>query len=283
MKQTFEFATYEVVAPHVAKIMQNRPQARNAQNNRMTYDLNACFDLAAQDDDIKVVLLGGEGPHFSSGHDLRGFGPRTDPLVGVWQPSSEGGVHSRYSFEQEVFLGMCRRWRDIPKPTIAMVQGKCIAGGLMLAWVCDLIIASDDATFVDPVVAMGVCGVEFFNHPYELGIRKAKELLFTADVWDAREAHRLGMVNHVVPRADLETFTLAMAARIANKPSFALKMTKQAVNTAQNNMGQRETMDTTIALHHMCHAHNAEMENRAVRRAGLPEKFREPSPAAAAE
>ena len=75
---------------------------------------------------------------------------------------------------------MCRRWRDFPKPTIAMVQGKCIAGGLMLAWVCDIIIASDDASFVDPVVAMGVCGVEYFNHPYELGIRKAKELLFTA-------------------------------------------------------------------------------------------------------
>jgi enoyl-CoA hydratase len=161
------------------------------------------------------------------------------------------------------------------------VQGKCIAGGLMLAWVCDLIIASDDATFVDPVVAMGVCGVEFFNHPYELGIRKAKELLFTADVWDAAEAHRLGMVNQVVPRAELEAYTLAMAARIANKPAFALKMTKQAVNAAQNNMGQQATMDTSIALHHLCHAHNAEMEGRAVRREGVAEKFRDPAPAPA--
>ncbi len=284
MKQEFELATYEVVAPHVAKIMQNRPQARTAQNNRLTYDLDACFGLAARDEDIKVVLLGGEGPHFSSGHDLKSWGKMTDPLVTTWSPSKEGGVHSRYSFEQEVFLGMCRRWRDFPKPTIAMVQGKCIAGGLMLAWVCDLIIASDDATFVDPVVAMGVCGVEYFNHPYELGIRKAKELLFTADVWDAQEAHRLGMVNHVVPRPDLEQFTLDLAARIANKPAFALKMTKQAVNTAQNNMGQQSTMDTTIALHHMCHAHNAEMESRAVRREGLPEKFRgEPAPVKAAE
>jgi enoyl-CoA hydratase len=279
MKREFELATYEVVAPHVAKIMQNRPAARNAQNNRLTYDLNACFDLAGRDEDIKVVLLGGEGPHFSSGHDLKSFGKLVDSPVTAWTPSTEGGVHSRYSFEQEVFLGMCRRWRDFPKPTIAMVQGKCIAGGLMLAWVCDLIIASDDATFVDPVVAMGVCGVEFFNHPYELGIRKAKELLFTADVWDANEAHRLGMVNHVVPRAELEAFTLAMAGRIANKPSFALKMTKQAVNTAQNNMGQQATMDTSIALHHLCHAHNAEMEGRSVRREGVAEKFRDPAPA----
>ena len=149
----------------------------------------------------------------------------------------------------------------------------------MLAWVCDLIIASDDASFVDPVVAMGVCGVEYFNHPYELGIRKAKEFLFTADVWSAQEAHRLGMVNHVVPRAELEPFTLAMANRIAEKPAFALKMTKQAVNVAQNNMGQQTTMDTTLALHHMCHAHNSEMEARAVRREGVPEKFRDPAPA----
>lgn len=274
MRQEFATTTYEVVAPHVAKIMQNRPQQRNAQNNRMTYDLDACFELAAKDEDIKVVLLGGEGPHFSAGHDLKGFGPFEDEPVTMWSPSREGGVHSRYSFEQEVFLGMCRRWRDFPKPTIAMVQGKCIAGGLMLAWVCDLIIASDDAIFFDPVVAMGVCGVEFFNHPYELGIRKAKELLFTGDVWDAHEAHRLGMVNHVVPRDTLEAFTLGLAARITNKPSFALKMTKQAVNTAQDNMGQRATMDTSIALHHLCHAHNSEMEARAVRRAGLPEKFR---------
>ncbi len=275
MKTEFETATYEVVAPHIAKIMQNRPAQRNAQNNRLTYDMNACFDLAARDEDIKVVLFGGEGPHFSSGHDLRGFGAREDTPVGTWVPSTEGGVHSRYSFEQEVFLGMCRRWRDFPKPTIAMVQGKCIAGGLMLAWVCDIIIASDDAAFMDPVVAMGVCGVEYFNHPYELGIRKAKELLFTSDWWSAQEAHRLGMVNQVVPRAELEEFSLAMAKRIAEKPAFALKLTKQAVNTAQNNMGQQATMDTVIALHHMCHAHNYEMETRAVRREGVPEKFRD--------
>jgi enoyl-CoA hydratase len=275
MKKEFETTTYEVVAPHIAKIMQNRPNARNAQNNRMTYDLNACFDLAARDEDIKVVLFGGEGPHFSAGHDLRGFGPREDTPIGTWVPSTEGGVHSRYSFEQEVFLGMCRRWRDFPKPTIAMVQGKTIAGGLMLAWVCDIIIASDDAQFMDPVVNMGVCGVEYFNHPYELGIRKAKELLFTADWWSAEEARRLGMVNHVVPRAELEEFSLAMAKRIAEKPAFALKLTKQAVNTAQNNMGQQATMDTVLALHHMCHAHNSEMEMRAVRREGVPEKFRD--------
>ena len=100
-------------------------------------------------------------------------------------------------------------------------------------------------------------------------------MLFTSDWWDAEEARRLGMVNHVVPRAELEDFSLAMAGRIADKPLFALKLTKQAVNTAQDNMGQRSTMDTVLALHHMCHAHNSEMEMRAVRLEGVPEQFRE--------
>ncbi|MGE0666943.1 MAG: enoyl-CoA hydratase [Sphingomonadales bacterium] len=262
--QEFETATYEIIAPGIARIMMNRPAIRNAQNVQMTYDLNACFDLAARDEEVKVVILGGADPHFSSGHDLSGFGgkvPGRDfELVGTWGMPSEWNIHAHYSFEKEVFVEMCRRWRDFPKPTIAMVQGKCIAGGLMLAWVCDIILASDDAMFVDPVVAMGVCGVEYFAHPYELGIRKAKELLFTSDWWSAEEAHRLGMVNHVVPRAELQDFTLSMAKRIAEKPAFALKLTKQAVNTAQNNMGQRETQDTVFALHHLTHAHSNEMQ-----------------------
>lgn len=283
----FETVTYEIVADGVAKIMQNRPEARNAQNNQLTYDMNAAFDKAAQDDEVKVILFGGEGPHFSSGHDLRGLGTKKlgedFPVVGTSSGFTKGGVESRYATEQEIFMGMCRRWRDIPKPTIAMVQGKCIAGGLMLAWVCDLIIASDDAEFMDPVVAMGVCGVEYFNHPYELGIRKAKELLFTSDWWNAEEAHRLGMVNQVVPRDELESYSLTMAKKIAEKPAFALKLTKQAVNTAQNNMGQQATMDTVLALHHMCHAHYAETENLAVHREGVHEKFRDGMKPKAAE
>ena len=259
MNTTLRTTTYEVVRPHVAKIMMNRPGVRNAQDHQLTYDLNACFDQAAQDNDIKVVLLGGEGPHFSAGHDLSAPSQPEHPPVGTWGLSDEEGVHRRYSLEQEVYLGLCRRWRDMPKPTIAMVQGKCIAGGLALAWVCDLIVASDDAAFIDPVVGMGVCGIEYFAHPYELGVRKAKELLFTADWWSAEEAHRLGMVNHVVPRAELETFALAMACKIAEKPALALKLAKQAVNTARNNMGERATMDTSFALHHLCHDRLAEL------------------------
>ena len=182
----------------------NRPEARNAQNLQMTYDLNAAFDQAVQDDAVKVIILAGNGPHFSSGHDLRPGAKNTAgvdfPPVGNWGGFAEPNAHGRFAREQEIYLQITRRWRNLAKPTIAEVHGKCIAGGLMLAWACDLIVASDDAEFCDPVVTMGVCGVEWFVHPWELGPRKAKELLFTADVWSAEEAHRLGMVNHVVPR-----------------------------------------------------------------------------------
>jgi len=98
---------------------------------------------------------------------------------------------------------MCRRWHDIPKPTIAAVQGKVIAAGLMLMWVYDIIIAADDASFRDMTVEFGVNGVEWFNHPWEFGIRKARELLFPGDAIEASEANRLGMVNHVVPADEL--------------------------------------------------------------------------------
>src|SRR5947209_6991387 len=283
----FETIVVERPEPRITRIVMNRPEARNAQNLQMTYDLNAAFDQAVQDDTVKVIILAGNGPHFSSGHDLRPSGKNAAgvdfPPVGNWGGFAEPNAHGRFAREQEIYLQITRRWRNLAKPTIAEVHGKCIAGGLMLAWACDLIVASHDAEFCDPVVTMGVCGVEWFVHPWELGPRKAKELLFTADVWDANEAHRLGMVNHVVPRSELESFTIALAGRIANKPAFALKMTKQAVNTAQNNMGVQATMDTSIALHHMCHAHNRETEARAVRREGLPEKFRDPAPMKAAE
>ena len=135
------------------------------------------------------------------------------PVVGTWTDFDAKGAEGRYGREMEIYLKMCERWRNLPKPTIAEVQGKCIAGGLMLAWVCDLIMASDDATFKDPVIDFGMPGVEFFMHPWELGIRKGKEFLFTADELGAEEAKACGMVNHVVPRDRLSAETLALAEK----------------------------------------------------------------------
>jgi enoyl-CoA hydratase len=159
--------------------------------------------------------------------------------------------------EQELYLGMCRRWRELPKPTVAMVQGACVAGGLMLAWACDLIIAADDAFFADPVVKMGIPGVEYFAHPYVMSPRLAKEFLFLGEKIGAERALAIGMVNRVVPRAALEAETFDVAARIGQMPRFALALAKKAVNQAEDRMGLRDTMDATFALHHLAHAHNS--------------------------
>ena len=188
--------------PKVARITLARPEARNAQDTTLLYELNDAFDRAAQDDDVSVIVLAADGPHFSSGHDLRERDGLTTiqerRTVGTWCGFGCAGAEAQMSREKEIYLGFSERWRNIPKPTIAQVQGKVIAGGLMLVWPCDIIIAADDAEFIDNTVAMGVCGAEFFQHPWEVGIRQAKEMLFTSDALSAAEAHRLGMVNRVV-------------------------------------------------------------------------------------
>jgi enoyl-CoA hydratase len=246
-----------------AVITLNRPRYRNAQNSAVTYALDAAFARAVNDDDVAVLVLAGEGDHFCAGHDIGTPGRDIDvsferTAVMWWDHVGKQGADNRYAREMEVYLGMCRRWREIPKPTIAMVQGACIAGGLMLAWVCDLIVASDDAFFADPVVRMGIPGVEYFAHPWVLGPRFAKEMLFTGDRFDAARAYQLGMVSRVVPRAELAEATFALADRIADMPAFGLALAKRAVNQCEDQMGMRNGMDSVFGLHHVAHAHNAE-------------------------
>lgn len=269
----FETIRYEQPAEGVARIVLARPEARNAQDLTMTYEIDAAFTRAGADDAIKVVILAADDPHFSSGHDLRGKAGKTlDDFeqISQWGAFDAGGSEGRLGREMEIYLGVSKRWRDFPKPTIAAVQGKCIAGGLMLAWVCDLILASDDAQFRDPVIDLGACGVEWFAHPWELGWRKAKELLFTADWFSAQDAERFGMVNQVIPRAELETAAVELAKRIAAKPAFALKATKLAVNQMQDAAGFQNGMNTVFAWHQLCHAHNMQMFGMAVDPSGLP-------------
>ena len=259
----FETIVYEQPAERVARIVLDRAGARNAQSMGMLYELNDAFDRAAQDDEISVIILAANGPHFSSGHDLRDSeGPRVvadHRRIGTWCGFACEGAESQMATEKEMYLGLSERWRNIPKPTIAAVQGKVIAGGLMLAWPCDLIVAADNAQFQDNTVSMGVSGAEFFNHPFEVGVRAAKEMLFTSDFLSADDVHRLGMVNHVVALDELESFTLKLASRIAEKPLFALKLAKEAVNVAQDNQGRTNAMQTSFAYHQLCHSHNQQI------------------------
>ena len=258
-----EVVTYEV-RDHIAYVTLNRPDYRNAQNSVMTYALDAAFERAVEDDDVKVIVLSGNGEHFSGGHDIgtpgRDHHVHYDNKAALWWDHlGKPGGDQRFARETEVYLGMCRRWRELPKPMIAQIHGACIAGGLMLAWCCDLIVASEDAFFSDPVVRMGIPGVEYFAHPWVLGSRFAKEILFTGDRFSAQRAYEVGMVNRVVPRADLEAETRELAGRVAQMPRFGLALTKKAVNQCEDLMGQRAGMDSVFGLHHFAHAHNAEV------------------------
>ncbi len=259
--ESSEIVLYEARGP-IAIVTMNRARYRNAQNAKMTHALDAAFTRAMTEDAIKVVVLRGEGDHFSAGHDIGT--PDRDihksfPRVATqwWEHEDKEGAEAMFVRESELYLGMCRRWRDMPKPVIAMVQGACVAGGLMLAWICDLIVAADDAFFADPVVKMGIPGVEYFAHPFVMSPRQAKEFLFLGEKLAASDALRIGMINRVVPRAKLEEETLAIATRIATMPRFALALTKKAINQAEDRMGLRDTMDATFALHHLAHAHNS--------------------------
>ncbi len=246
----------------VAVLHLNRPRYRNAQNVALLHALDDAFQAAVADDDVGAIVLAANGKHWSAGHDIGTPGRDIDgPFehrATSWYPHhGKPGAEDTFVREQEAYLGLCRRWRELPKPTIAAVHGACIAGGLMLAWVCDLIVAADDAFFADPVVRMGIPGVEFFAHAHVLSPRKAKEFLFLGERMSAADAAAAGMINRVVPRAELLPTALAMAHKIAEMPRFGLALTKMAINQAEDRMGLRDTMEHVYGLHHLAHAHNA--------------------------
>jgi enoyl-CoA hydratase len=264
------FITVERPASDIARIVLNRPEKRNAQNSALLYQLDDAFTAAAADNDVKVIILAAQGPDFSSGHDLsepftvHEDGPRS--CCGGWDsPGIEGG----WETERELFVGLCNRWRNLQKVTIAQVHGRVIAGGLMLVWPCDLVVASDDATFSDPVVAFGVNGHEFFRHPFEMGARRAKEALFTGRDISADEAFQWGMVNRVVPREQLEQETLNLAAVIALRPMMGLKLAKLSVNQAEDRMGVSDTVANAHSLHVLGHANNLHMHKSFIDPSGI--------------
>jgi enoyl-CoA hydratase len=267
--ETRDGIRYEEPAPGVARVVLARAEQRNAQNRALLYSLNDAFDRAAQDDAIRVIVLGADGPHFSSGHDLaENMEEGEFPPVGTWGGTKLPGIEGYMAAEEELYFDLCWRWRNLPKPTIAQVHGKTIAGGLMLVWVCDLVIASRESTFADPVVAFGVNGVEYFAHPWEVGVRKAKEMLFTGEAITADEAKTLGMVNRVVERQDLEAYTLEMACHIALRPSMGLKLAKLSVNAAQDAQGFRTALRAAMTHQQLGHSNNLQVYGQPVDPAG---------------
>jgi enoyl-CoA hydratase len=249
------FIIYEA-SEAIATITLNRPQAANAQTLDLLDDLDDAWRRAAEDAEVRVIILQANGKHFSSGHDIRGVGggdaaPRKFTVAGI------------YEIEARRFLEYSLRWRNVPKPSIAAVQGVCIAGGLLLCWPCDLIIAADNAKFSDPVVSLGIGGVEYHGHTWEWGARKAKEMLFTGRAMTAKEAEAVGMVTRVVPLDELRAQTRALAAEIAKRHPFALRQAKRAVNQTVDVQGFYAAVQAVFDIHQTGHGN-------ALSETGLP-------------
>jgi enoyl-CoA hydratase len=241
----------------VAWLFHNRPEARNAESSILLDELDAALRAAAADDSVRVVVIAGKGDHFSAGHDLKEGQSRRTTL----------SVEDRYAHEERRYLDYSLRIWDFPKPTIACVQGACVAGGFMVANMCDLIVASDDAFFADPVCkTLASAAVEVLVHPWALGLRAAKEFLFTGRRMKAEEGYRLGMINRVVKRSELEAATTALADEIAGAPPFAIKLTKRSLNRTADIQGFRNAILAHFDTHQLGHATD---EFTQVKAAGL--------------
>ena len=236
----------------VRRISHNRPEARNAESKELLDELDHAFNAAAADDDVRVIILAGKGDHFSAGHDLK-------------QAQRERGnftVEERWEFEVKRYLDYSLRILHTPKPVIAQVQGACIAAGFMVANMCDIIMASDDA-FFDPVAhSLGAAAVEVLVHPWVLGQRKAREMLFTGGKFTAAEAEKIGMVNHVVPRAELEDRTMQMAQKIAQASPFALRLLKRSLNRTLDAQGFSVAIAAHFDTHQLSHVATAFRSSR---------------------
>lgn len=234
----------------VATITMDRPDVANAQDTTLIDELDAAFDAADEDDAVRVVVLAGAGKHFSAGHDLKALVGDTEP--DKWRLMRET-PEGKLRHEQVMYFDRCVKIHEFRKPTIAAVQGSCIAAGLMLACMCDLIVAADDAVFSNPVLRMTGAGVELLVEPWELGARKAKEFLLTGDKIDAAEAWRLGLVNKVVPRDSLDAAVRELAEKIALVPPTTAQVVKQSINHMLDLQGQRDSWRYHFMAHHWMH------------------------------
>ena len=260
----YQFVSYESLDDgQIVRIMLNRPEARNAQNRGMLVELHEAFLRAEADDEVRVVIFGGAGPMFTSGHDM-GSKVSMEELQNHQSWKENGGTRQgaeRLMLQEwHHFFENTRRWRNLRKITVAQVHGPVYAAGLMLMWACDLIVAAEDTVFADVVgTRLGMCGVEYFAHPWELGPRKAKELLLTGDSLSVDEAHQMGMVSKVFPSDELSERTLEFARRIAQQPTMSALLIKESVNQSVDNMGFQNALQACFTLHQLNHAHWAEV------------------------
>ena len=233
----YEQIQYDTVG-RVARVTLNRPRYKNAQSRLLLEELDDAFAVAVDDREVRVIVLRGEGDSFSAGHDLG----TPDELADRERRPIEEGMRGRYRRSWDNNIDKSMRWRNLPKPTIAAVQGHCIFGGWIIASAMDVIIAADDAQFLGT-------NFQYFSVPWDIGVRKAKELMFESRFIDAHEAERLGLVNRVVPAERLDEEVMAYAERVAQNDPFQLRMIKLAINQAQDAQGFTPHIYGAHALH----------------------------------
>ncbi|MGE7664662.1 enoyl-CoA hydratase [Ureibacillus composti] len=242
----FETIIYKKEGP-IARIIMNRPEKRNAQNGRMIEEMDAAFVDAERDSAIRVVVLSGAGKTFCAGHDLKLY-PVEEGAINR-PPNIEG----KWYYERDYFYDkLLRSWR-LKKPVIAQVQGHALAAGFMIANMCDLVVASDDAQFGDPVVRMGAAAAEILCHPWVLPPRIAKEMLFTGNYITAQRAYELGMVNQVVPLEELENSVTQLAEHISKMPPFTVSIIKNSINRTMDMQGFENSLNAHFDTHVMSH------------------------------
>lgn len=229
----------------VRRIWLDRADAANAQTLQMLNELERAMNEAGRDDSVRVIVLAGKGKHFSAGHDLKE----------AQEKRSDFSSEERMRYEEAHYLEYCLNIWYCPKPTIAQVQGACVAGGFSLASMSDLIVAADDAYFWDPVThSMGLAATELLFQPWVMGLRHAKEFLMTGERITAAEGYRIGMVNRVFPRAELDDRTMEIARRVAKAPPFAMRSLKKSLNRTYDIQGFRSAIEAHFETHQITHA-----------------------------
>ncbi|MFV8054676.1 enoyl-CoA hydratase [Mycobacterium sp. 48b] len=269
----YDYITYETLDDGlIARITLDRPRYRNAQSRSLLVELDAALLRAEADDDVRVVILAGAGAVFSSGHDLGTPDRRAEREPGPGQHPTfraDGGTRlaaeKRMLQEWHYYYQNSLRWRDLRKITVAQVQGEVIAAGLTLAWACDLIVGAEGTSFVDPVgTRLGMCGVEYFAHPWEFGARRTKELMLTGGSVGIEEAHRLGMVSQIFAADELAERTHEYARELAKRPTMTALLIKESVNQTQDIQGFRNALQAAFSIHQINHAHWAEVHDGEV-------------------
>lgn len=277
----YERILYQKLDDNIVRVTLNRPEKRNAIDNLTQEELWDAFVQADLDEDVNVIVLSAAGKDFSAGFDISGKGEKArGPVLGKVAQTRLTGVEKEIKTLGYIIFEQAKAIRNVSKPTVAMVQGRCIAGATILVAMCDLIVASEDAQFIDPVSRWGSAGVEVLHHPYSFGFRRAKEMLFTGDPVTAQEAKESGFVSRIVPGEQLEEETMKLARRIASNMPVGVSLAKKSINQAWDLMGQRDAWQYHMLIHQLSHSSDealrwGEERAKAIQKGGLKEMLQE--------